>query len=315
VNDEPANILMVDDRPENLLALEAVLEPLGQNLVRANSGEEALRRLLVEEFAVILLDVQMPGLDGFETAAHIKQREKTRHIPIIFLTAISKDAHHALRGYTVGAVDYIFKPFEPSVLRSKVSVFVDLYRLKRQAEDLAHRALHDSLTGLPNRVLFSDRLQVSLNRTKRRESEVAVIFVGLDGFERAGEQHGHDAAEAMVLEVATRLRRVLRPHDTVARFGGDRFAILSEGVGSEADVREIAERIRSELAGPIAAGGGEVRLGASIGVVTAPDADSDPAEVVRAADRAMQRARQRGGGCYEVTGSRGESSPSDARRP
>jgi PAS domain S-box-containing protein len=125
---EPVNILLVDDKRENLLALEAVLKPLGQNLMRANSGEEALKLLLRQEFAVILLDVQMPGLDGFETAAYIKQVEKTRHIPIIFLTAISKDASHVFQGYSVGAVDYLFKPYDPNVLRSKVSVFVDLYQ-------------------------------------------------------------------------------------------------------------------------------------------------------------------------------------------
>src|SRR5205814_3867085 len=101
--DEPVNILLVDDRQENLLALEAVLQPLGQNLLRAQSGEEALRRLLHDDVAVILLDVQMPGLDGFETAAHIKQRERTRHIPIIFLTAITGEPHHAARGYSAGA--------------------------------------------------------------------------------------------------------------------------------------------------------------------------------------------------------------------
>ena len=108
-----AKLLLVDDRPENLLALEAILEPLGQELVRAGSGEEALRHLLHEEFAAILLDVQMPGMDGFQTAELIKQRERTRHVPIIFLTAISKDAEHVFRGYDAGAVDYLMKPFDP----------------------------------------------------------------------------------------------------------------------------------------------------------------------------------------------------------
>src|SRR5437868_1897170 len=136
-----AKLLLVDDRPENLVALEAALRPLGQHLVTAQSGEEALPCLLSDEFAVILLDVQMPGMDGFETAAHIKERERSRHIPIIFLTAISRELHQQLRGYEVGAVDYIAKPFDPWVLRSKVAVFVDLYdktrRVQEQAEQLA----------------------------------------------------------------------------------------------------------------------------------------------------------------------------------
>ena len=143
-----AKILLVDDRPENLTALEAVLGALDQTLVRAGSGEEALKALLTDEFAVILLDVQMPGLDGFETAAHIKRRERTKDIPIIFLTAVSNGPHHTFRGYAAGAVDYLSKPFDPWILRAKVSVFVELHRknqlLKEQAALLAHRLVDGS---------------------------------------------------------------------------------------------------------------------------------------------------------------------------
>jgi CheY-like chemotaxis protein len=140
---EKARILLVDDRQENLLALEAILSSLDQVLVRANSGEEALKALLNDEFAVILLDVQMPGMDGFETASHIKRRERTKDVPIIFLTAIDNEPHHAFRGYAAGAVDYLSKPFDPWVLRAKVQVFVDLYvknrQLREQAELLRQR--------------------------------------------------------------------------------------------------------------------------------------------------------------------------------
>ncbi|NJP47520.1 response regulator [Actinacidiphila epipremni] len=134
---QKAKILLVDDRPENLLALEAILSALDQTLVRASSGEEALKALLTDDFAVILLDVQMPGMDGFETAAHIKRRERTRDIPIIFLTAINHGPHHTFRGYAAGAVDYISKPFDPWVLRAKVSVFVDLYMKNCQLREQA----------------------------------------------------------------------------------------------------------------------------------------------------------------------------------
>ncbi|MCK8500665.1 PAS domain S-box protein [Myxococcus fulvus] len=138
-----ASILMVDDHPSNLLALEAILEPLGQELVKATSGEEALKFLLQRDFAVILMDVQMPGLDGFQTATLIKQRERTRTIPIIFLTALSRDAAHIFKGYAHGAVDYLLKPFDPEILRSKVSVFVDLFlkeqQIQRQAALLRQR--------------------------------------------------------------------------------------------------------------------------------------------------------------------------------
>jgi len=138
MSDEPVKILVVDDRPENLLALEGILEPLGQTLVRANSGPDALRCVLEWEFATILLDVQMPGMNGFEVAEIIKSRERSRTIPIIFLSAISKEDAYVFKGYSMGAVDYVFKPFNPDVLRSKVAVFVDLFvkqrELQRQAE-------------------------------------------------------------------------------------------------------------------------------------------------------------------------------------
>jgi PAS domain S-box-containing protein len=140
-----SNILLVDDHRENLVALEAILEPLGNELVSVTSGEAALRELLRREFALILLDVQMPGLDGFETAALIKQRERTRSVPIIFVTAISTQDAHVFRGYSAGAVDYIFKPFNPDVMRSKVEAFVELHRrtkdLQRQEEELREREL------------------------------------------------------------------------------------------------------------------------------------------------------------------------------
>ncbi len=129
-----AKVLLVDDRRENLVALEAILQGLPIEAVSANSGEDALKRLLSDDFAAILLDAQMPGMDGFETASHIKQRERTRHVPIIFLTAVDRDAHLAFRGYAAGAVDYLTKPFDPWALRAKVTVFVDLW-MKTQELD------------------------------------------------------------------------------------------------------------------------------------------------------------------------------------
>ncbi|MBN3875027.1 MULTISPECIES: response regulator [unclassified Nostoc] len=122
------NILLVDDKLENLLALEAILEKLGENLVRATSGEEALRCLLHQDFAVILLDVQMPGMDGFETATLIRNRGRSRHTPIIFLTAFSTSDQMLFKGYALGAVDYLLKPLDPNILTSKVTVFVELFK-------------------------------------------------------------------------------------------------------------------------------------------------------------------------------------------
>ena len=134
---QKARILLVDDRAENLIALEAILSSLNQHLVPVRSGEAALKALLSDEFAVILLDVVMPGMDGFETATHIKRRSRTHDVPIIFLTAAGAEPDHAFRGYAAGAVDYIAKPFDPWVLRAKVAVFVDLYVKNRQLREQA----------------------------------------------------------------------------------------------------------------------------------------------------------------------------------
>jgi signal transduction histidine kinase len=132
--EERPAVLLVDDHPENLVALEAVLAPLDVNILQAGSGDDALRHLLASDVSVILLDVQMPDLDGFETAARIKQRQRTRDTPIIFLTAISSQHEHVLRGYSSGAVDYLAKPVDPDILRAKVSAFVELDAKTRQLE-------------------------------------------------------------------------------------------------------------------------------------------------------------------------------------
>jgi two-component sensor histidine kinase/DNA-binding response OmpR family regulator len=138
----PVNILLVDDRIENLIALESVLEDLGQNLVQAHSGAEALKCVLHQDFAVVLMDVQMPGMDGYETAELMRSREKSRLIPIIFLTAINKTDTHVFKGYSVGAVDYVFKPFEPDLLRAKVAAFIEMSRnvTRMQNEVMSRRA-------------------------------------------------------------------------------------------------------------------------------------------------------------------------------
>jgi len=161
---EPVKILLVDDQPENLLSASAVLESLGQEVIRAESGREALRQLLDNDFAVIVLDVMMPEMDGFETAALIRQRERSRLTPIIFLTALGRSDDHMLRGYNLGAVDYMTKPFVPEILRSKVSVFVELHR---KSVLLAHQS---ALLETRN-----TELQQAIQRSWQAEEEIKAL--------------------------------------------------------------------------------------------------------------------------------------------
>jgi len=148
VSGRRANILLVDDREENLLALEAILEPLGHRVVSVTSGTAALKQLLLDDFACILLDVQMPELDGFELAELIKRRERSQHIPIIFVTALSMEERHVYRGYSAGAVDYIFKPIDATILCSKVSIFVELWEKTRQLQEQAEQLHAQELAAL-----------------------------------------------------------------------------------------------------------------------------------------------------------------------
>jgi CheY-like chemotaxis protein len=191
-----ARILLVDDRPENLVALEAILGSLDQTLVRAESGEGALRALLRDDFALILLDAQMPGMDGFETASRIKARERTKDVPIIFLTAADEDARYAYRGYASGAADYIAKPFDPWLLRAKVQVFVDLWRagrrlqaqaelLRRQVDDRSDHVdvlgeLRSRLTDVEEAAAQLDEQGAGRDRLERRLREMRRAMDALD---------------------------------------------------------------------------------------------------------------------------------------
>jgi signal transduction histidine kinase/two-component SAPR family response regulator len=169
---QPARILVVDDDERNLLALSEVLSPIAK-VVTASSGRDALRRLLKEDYAVILLDVFMPGLDGYETAGLIRDREQTARIPIIFLSAVNKETEHLVKGYEMGAVDYVFKPVDPLILKSKVSVFVDLYKMRRQIEEqaLAEQALLDDM-------LTAEQAKLEAERALRAARETQAMMIG-----------------------------------------------------------------------------------------------------------------------------------------
>ena len=165
----PSSILIVDDMEENLIAFEAVLGPLHQHLVRARSGEQALKAMLRQEFAVVLLDIRMPGMDGFETAANIKRLDQTKDVPIILVTGTEGGADYAYRGYAIGAADFIAKPVDPWVLRTKVTVFLDLHRKNRQLAMRTAGTDTDRLTEITDRLAEIELLLRSRPQTDSAE--------------------------------------------------------------------------------------------------------------------------------------------------
>ena len=178
-----ANILIVDDRSENLYALEIILKKSGARIIKAGSGEEALLKVLNHEIALILLDVQMPGMDGYEVAALLRSNADTCYIPIIFVTAISKENENVFKGYDSGAVDYIFKPFDPKILKSKVAVFLDLYHQKKIIEN-QNKKLNDAnqkILKQQDALVTEERLKVVLQMAGAAAHELSQPLMVLLG--------------------------------------------------------------------------------------------------------------------------------------
>ena len=302
-------VLAVDDEAASLELIEAVLGSLA-NVTTVQSGESALKELKEGGYAVVLLDVGLPGIDGFETARRMRENPSTRHTPVIFLTGQIGD-EQVRRGYELGAADYLLKPFDPEILRAKVKVFIDLAELRREAEVLSHRVLHDQLTGLPNRALYIDRLEHALARLSRKPGVVGVLFLDLDGFKSINDGIGHDAGDELLIEVASRLKRSIRASDTAARFAGDEFLVLVEGAADEREIERLPKRISRSLGTPYLVENREVRVSAAIGVAVTDDPSTDPAALIRAADESMLHAK--GVGARSGRGIRGGTTLGAAR--
>jgi len=319
----PPKILIVDDHAPNRLALRRLLAKAGAELIEAGSGNDVLAACLDHRFALILLDVNMPEMDGFEVANLLSEDEMSRDTPIIFISAAYDDLHR-LKGYGSGAVDYIAKPVNDVILRSKVAVFLDLYQRKvelqhaldqvsRHAEALEreielrraveqqawHRASHDALTDLPNRMLFMDRLENAIERGRRHQRAFALGYIDIDGFKPVNDTYGHQVGDELLKEIANRLRSQIRLEDTASRLGGDEFAVILEDViDTEGTALRLCEGICGDLRRPyrLMTPQGEllIEVGASVGIAIYPDhADAcDP--LILAADQAMYRAKRSG---------------------
>lgn len=239
---EPVSILLVDDRPENLLALESALEVLDQDLVTAASGQEALRAALQQDFAVVLLDVRLPDMDGFETARLLRERERSRYTPIIFLTAVDKDDEQVSKGYSLGAVDYIFKPLDPDILRAKVGVFIDLYQKKRRIEHL-NAALEQRVRQRTAQLEAANRdLEHEVRERKRAEDAVRQLNAELERrvkVRTAELEAANEELRAFSYSVSHDLRSPLRKIESFSK-----LLVDEHGEAMEDGAHRYLDRIR-----------------------------------------------------------------------
>ncbi len=316
---ETVEILVVDDRKENHLVIESILSEEPVVIVKAFSGDEALALCVDHDFALILMDVQMPGMDGFETAELLRGIKKTRRIPIVFVTAISKEKKSVFRGYEVGAVDYLFKPVDPIVLKSKVRVFCDLYRqrrtIERQRIDLERKvrelsemreekealesiSLEDPLTKIYNRRGVEQLLAGHFGNCMRYQLDLSVILFDIDHFKNYNDHYGHIAGDEVLRQLAKNARETLyRPEDFVGRYGGEEFIVVLPNTTYEGAM-EVAERIQSQfddLNLEHAYNENFGRVTVSMGVVTTvPQMGDEPEMLVDLADRLMYEAKRSG---------------------
>ncbi|GLQ47980.1 diguanylate cyclase response regulator [Dyella lipolytica] len=319
----PPKILVVDDTRANLVAMRRLLADCGAELVEASSGNEALSLCLDQRFALILLDVNMPDMDGFEVAALLAEAEQLHDTPVIFVTAAYADDLNRLKGYRSGAVDYIAKPINDAILQSKVRVFLELnaarMQLQQAMEELSarnqqlqveiaerqrieakvrHQATHDMLTGLPNRVLFHDRLRAAMQRSTRHDSRFALALVDIDGFKAVNDTYGHPAGDALLQAISSRLSGHVRTNDTVARLGGDEFALIFEDVTGVPPLLERCQEMCRMLAQPYSLSGQRgdfiAHVSASIGIALWHDGIDSDEQLIQAADRALYEAKEKG---------------------
>ncbi len=424
-------VLVVDDSQANLVLMDHLISQEDCTVHLAKSGLEAIELVKQHQFALILLDIQMPEINGYETALAIKDLDNGRHVPIIFITAIFQDQENVKQGYASGAVDYLFRPVDMQTLKSKVQIFLELHaqkvllereiterikaqralreaeekyrniferavegifqstldgtflevnpallkilgydtvgevvgvtglanrvmcdgeqrqryfgnlrrdgyvsnyeyrgrkrdgdicwlsessrlvqgadgtdfiegvveditRRKRQEMELRHLAAIDSLTGVPNRHVFFDRLEHAIESAKRYQTMLAVLFVDLDRFKVVNDSYGHSAGDKLLQKVAERCQRRVRAADTFARIGGDEFGVLLERVEDVTNVSIVAEEILRAVEKPFTVNGHEMAVGATIGISLFPQDGDDAANLLSRADAAMYSSKGKG---------------------
>jgi len=433
MSNQMQKVLIVDDSDTNLALLDHMLGEEGCEIIQAKSGIEAVEMVKSNDFALILLDIQMPGMNGYEAALKIKELDRGRHVPIIFITAIFQDDENVKQGYETGAVDYLFRPVDVQTLKSKVQVFLqmnqqkvllereieqrkkteaalsqaeakfrsiferavegifqctvdgvfqevnpamlrifgydsaegltgqegmrtsimadseerreymetikrdgfvsnfefrarrkngeliwcsessrmvigsngepdliegvleDITQRKRTELELKHLATIDSLTGVPNRHLFFDRLEHALASAKRYNSLISVLFIDLNEFKQVNDTFGHQTGDELLRMVAERLQKRIREADTLARLGGDEFGVMLGNIEDEEGAATVARSLLDVLESPFVIQGEKITVGATVGISFYPEDGKDCVTLISRADAAMYGAKKRGG--------------------
>ncbi|HLI55845.1 MAG TPA: diguanylate cyclase, partial [Actinomycetota bacterium] len=285
-------LLVEDSEPHAHLVAATLAEAQGARyrLRHVTDLRQARRALREQHVDLVLLDLSLPDSEGLETLERMVQMAPG--IPVVVLTSRS-DEGLAVSSVQQGAQDYLVKgAYEPASLARSIRYAIERKALEAQ---LAQQALHDALTSLPNRTLLLERLNPALARGARTGDKLALLYLDLDGFKPINDEFGHDAGDAVLVEVSRRLRAVVRPQDTVARIGGDEFAVMCEGFRSDTEIRSLVSRMEDAIAQPIqigGAGGEERRVTASIGIAFASGAEMSAEDLIRSADQAMYRVKR-----------------------
>ncbi|MBN1492998.1 MAG: diguanylate cyclase [Candidatus Omnitrophica bacterium] len=286
-------VLVVDDQEDNIELLSQMLEENGIEAITTQSGRDAITLARAEMPDVILLDIQMPDIDGYEICRRLKEEEKTRSIPVIFLTAIYSSEKNIVKGLELGAYDYITKPFREGELLARINVMA---KIKQTEDNVREESYTDALTGLYNRRFLEKRFAEEISRSLRTNLPLACLMLDIDHFKSHNDLYGHECGDAVLKKVADTMRHALRAYDTVARYGGEEFVIILPSTEYH-DAECVAEKIRRTVEKmALQANGQTVFITVSVGVFCAKGEELRQGidEFIRKADEALYKAKGMG---------------------
>jgi diguanylate cyclase len=298
---ERSTILIVDDEIVSRYTVEMLLESEGYNLVFAENGEEALKKAIELIPDLMLLDVMMPGMNGFQVCQQLRANPRLAELPVVMVTALD-DRESRLRGIEVGADDFMTKPFDQAELRARVRTITRLNRYRRLVEteeQLAFLANYDILTGLPNRTLLLERIQQAIGHANGIQQGIVILFIDLDGFQMINDSLGHELGDKVLREAACRLTEAFPKNTTIARLGGDEFAVMQEAIDPLKTGSHIAQDLLEKLSKPINLSNHDLVITASIGISVYPNDGETPLFLLKNANTAMSRAKNYGKNNYQ----------------